>query len=332
MNYSPEISVIIPTYNSSQTIAETLNSVLSQTFENFEVIIINDGSTDDLNLVLESFQDVRLKIFHYQNGGLAIARNRGIKQAKGEYLAFLDADDFWDKDKLKTHLQALEIAKKINPKVAVAYSWSYFLDSETQQCFEDTAVSFQGNVLSELLKSNFIASGSNILVSWEAVLATGFFNQSCEGAADWDYWIRLAQQWEYVLIPERQVFYRQSRHSMSSQVPKMEREQLQVLDILLPSLPSNLQSLKPIALSNIYLYSAKLYSRQPPSPAIAAQLRQKLWQAIVTHPGHLYQSTTYLLWIKSWILQMFPERWFQSIQSIYRQLKCPLQSPQNVER
>ncbi len=323
MNHSPKISVIIPTYNSSETIGETLNSVFNQTFEDFEVILINDGSTDDLNLVLQDFQDTRLKVSNHQNGGLAIARNRGIKQAKGEYLAFLDADDLWHKDKLKTHFEALEVAKKSNPKVAVAYSWSYFLDNETQQCFEDNAVIFQGDVLSELLQSNFITSGSNILVSREAVLYTGFFNQSYKGPSDWDYWLRLAQQWEYILIPERQVFYRQSRTSMSYQVHKMELEQLQVLDTIFPSLPSNLQALKPIALSNIYFYSAQLYSRQPPSPETSAQLRKKLLQAIVAHPGHLRKRDTYVLIIKGCLLQSLPRPWSKSIQRVYRQLKRP---------
>ena len=323
MNNSPKISVIIPTYNSSTTIGETLNSVFNQTFKDFEIILINDGSTDDLNLVLQNFQDVRLKVFNYPNGGLAIARNRGVEQANGKYLAFLDADDLWHEDKLKTHLEALETARRINPKVAVAYSWSYFLDNETQQCFEDDAVSFQGNVLGELLQSNFIASGSNILVSCEAVLSTGFFNQSCEGAADWDYWLRLAQQWEYILIPERQVFYRQSRTSMSSNVPKMEQEQLRVINEIFPSLPSNLQPIKSIALSNIYLYSAKLYSRQPPSTENASQLRKKLFKAIVTHPGHLKKRDTYILLIKGCILQALPRSWSNSIQRAYRQLKRP---------
>jgi glycosyltransferase involved in cell wall biosynthesis len=323
MNHSPKISVIIPTYNSSGTIGETLNSVFSQTFKDFEVILINDGSTDDLNLVLQHFQDVRLKVFHYPNGGLAIARNRGIKQANGKYLAFLDADDLWHEDKLKTHVEALEFARKSNSKVAVAYSWSYFLDHETQQCFDDAAVAFQGNVLRELLQSNFITSGSNILVSREAVLSTGFFNQSCEGAADWDYWLRLAQRWEYILIPERQVFYRQTRTSMSSHVPKMEQEQIHVLDTIFPSLPSNLQSIKPIALSNIYFYSAQLYSRQMPSPEITAQLRKKLFQAIVAHPGHLQKRDTYVLIIKGCLLQALPRPWSHSIQRVYRQFKRP---------
>lgn len=323
MNHLPKISIIIPTYNSSQTIGETLSSVFNQTFENFEIILINDGSTDDLNLVLQNFKDRRLKVFNYPNGGLAIARNRGIKKAEGEYLAFLDADDLWHKNKLQTHLDALEFSKKSNPKVAVAYSWSYFLDSETQQCFEDDAVAYQGDVLSELLQSNFITSGSNILVSREAVLSTGFFDQRYKGPSDWDYWLRLAQQWEYILIPERQVFYRQTRTSMSSQVPEMEQEHVQVLDTIFPSLPSNLQSLKPIALSNIYFYSAQLYSRQTPSSEITAQLRKKLFQAIVTYPGHLRKRDTYVLIIKGCLLQALPRPWSHSIQRVYRQFKRP---------
>ena len=324
MNYSPKVSVIIPTYNSRNTIGETLQSVFKQTYSDFEILLINDGSTDDLMEVLKDLKDPRLQILHYENGGLTAARNRGIDRASGEYLIYLDADDLWSSDKLESHVKALDNARKANPKVGLAYSWSYFLDDETNACYINHPKPYEGNVLSNILERNFIESGSNPMITREAIDSVGYFNNDFLGVSVWDYWIRLAKQWHYVLIPERQVFYRQSRTSMSSSdVPRSEQNLLRVIHDTFPSLPSNLQPLKSIALSNIYLYSAKLYSRQTPSSETISQLRKKLFQAIVAHPGHLRKRDTYVLIIKGCLLQSLPRPWSQSIQRVYRQFKRP---------
>jgi glycosyltransferase involved in cell wall biosynthesis len=319
----PKISVIIPTYNSSRTIGETLQSVFRQTYSDFEILLINDGSTDDLMEVLKDFKDSRLQILNYENGGLSVARNRGIDRASGEYLIFLDADDFWSPDKLESHVNALDYAQKTNPKAGVVYSWSYFLDDETNTCYINHPKRYEGAVFPQILENNFLINGSNPMITREAIDSVGYFDSDFQGASDWNYWIRLARQWEYIVIPERQVFYRQSRTSMSSNVPKMEQDQLRVINTIFPSLPSNLQSIKSIALSNIYFYSASLYSRQPPSPEITAQLRKKLLQAIVVNPGHLRNRHTYVLLIKSCILQALPRSWYRILRSVYRQAKRP---------
>ena len=319
----PRVSVIIPTYNSSTTIGETLQSVFKQTYSDFEILLINDGSTDDLMEVLNDFKDSRLQILFYENGGLSAARNRGIDRASGDYLIFLDADDLWSLDKLESHVNALDNARKTNPKAGVVYSWSYFLDDVTNACYVNHPKPYEGDVLVDILGSNFVTSGSNPMITREAINSVGYFNDDFKGASDWEYWIRLAQQWNYILIPERQVFYRQSRTSMSSNVPKMEQDQLRVVERTFPSLPSNLQPLKSIALSNIYFYSAQLYSRQPPSPEISAQLRKRLFQAIVGYVGHLRKRDTYVLLIKGCILQALPRTWSHRIQRVYRQLKRP---------
>ncbi|NES72852.1 MAG: glycosyltransferase family 2 protein, partial [Okeania sp. SIO2D1] len=110
------ISVIIPVYNGEKTIRDTINSVLKQSFADFELIIINDGSTDSTLEVINSFQDHRLKVFSYPNAGQGASRNRGIELAKGEYISFIDADDMWTSDKLEKQLQALQD----NPQAGVA--------------------------------------------------------------------------------------------------------------------------------------------------------------------------------------------------------------------
>ena len=115
----PLISVIIPVYNAEATIKETIDSVLNQTFTNLELIVINDGSKDSSLSIISNIKDSRLKLFSYDNAGVAISRNRGIKKASGKFIAFIDADDLWTSDKLEAQLKALQS----NPQAAVAYSW-----------------------------------------------------------------------------------------------------------------------------------------------------------------------------------------------------------------
>lgn len=103
-----QISVVIPLYNKAHTIVNTLNTVMSQTYQNFEVIIVNDGSTDDGVAVIEKhFKDSRIRIVNQKNAGVSVARNRGVDEAKGEYVAFLDADDEWHSDYLNTMVKLI---------------------------------------------------------------------------------------------------------------------------------------------------------------------------------------------------------------------------------
>lgn len=103
----PTISVIVPAYNAENTILETIGSVQQQTFSDFELIVINDGSNDRTLELLNSLTDSRLKIFSYENAGVGVARNRGISHATGKFIAFLDADDLWTPDKLELQLATL---------------------------------------------------------------------------------------------------------------------------------------------------------------------------------------------------------------------------------
>ena len=105
---NPRISVIIPCYNSEKFIKETMDSVLSQTYRDFEVIVIDDGSKDKTREIIQSFDDERIKYYYKKNGGMADARNEGIKLAKGEHIAFLDHDDIWFSDKLELQLSEIE--------------------------------------------------------------------------------------------------------------------------------------------------------------------------------------------------------------------------------
>ena len=328
----PKISIIIPIYNGSHTIIETLESVFRQSYSDFEVIVIDDGSTDDLMGTLALVPDPRMQVFHYINGGLAVARNRGISLAQGEYLIFLDADDLWTSDKLESHIDALENAQKTNSNVGVVYSWNYFLDHVTHECFVNEPSYHEGNVLEALVTHNFIINGSNPMISRAAIESTGRFREDLLCAADWDYWIKLAQNWEFILIPKRQVFYRQIQTSMSSRVDKMEWEQVEVIESTFKALPAKLQPLKKVALSNIYFYSAQLYSRRHHSRESIALLRSKLWQAIVLNPKLLRGRETQILIFKWLLRQLFSQHLPQGFLNRSRSIpKLPNRSGQPLE-
>ncbi|MDZ8137918.1 MAG: glycosyltransferase [Nostoc sp. DedQUE04] len=290
----PTISVIIPAYNSERTIVDTIVSVQQQTFSDFEIIVINDGSTDGTLKLLDELKDSRIKVFSYENGGLSVARNRGISHAKGDFIAFLDADDLWTADKLELQLEALQK----NPEAGVAYSWTYFMDEQTGNCHLDRPIFFQGKVLANLLTWNFIASGSNPLIRKQAIESVGEFEPSVSGAADWDYWLRLAAKWSFVVVSKPQIFYRQSSNSMSSKVEFMEDCQFQVLERAFQSGSPEIQILKNYSLAYVYRYSCKLCLTRITGDEGVEKASQKLGKAIQLYPKILLEKETQKLIIK----------------------------------
>ena len=303
----PTISVVIPAYNAEHTILETISSVQQQTFSDFELIVIDDGSTDRTLELLHSIKDSRLQIFPYENGGVSVARNRGISHAAGEFISFIDADDLWSPDKLELQLAALQQ----HPEAGVAYSWTYFMDEkEGSRSFHPCEpVFFEGKVYSDLLVNNFIASGSNILLRRQAVESVGEFDSKCNGAEDWDYCLRLATKWSFVLVPQLQVFYRRSSGSTSSKVEKMKKVCLVVLEKAYEVAPQSLQHLKKKSLAWIYQYCTDLSLRYSTDIKGIQQAGWHLYMAIRLQPKTLLEkhNQNLIKWFfKRWILMRFP--------------------------
>lgn len=246
----PKISVIIPAYNCAKTINETIDSVFSQTFSDFELLIINDGSTDATLNVLSLVKDLRIKVFSYTNAGGNVSRNRGINHAVGEFISFLDADDIWTPDKLATQLQAL----KENPTTKVAYSWTDYIDENGKFVSSGTHISLNGNVYEQLLVKNFLENGSNPLICKDALLAVGGFDESLVAGQDWDMWLRLAREFNFVAVPYVQILYRISANSLSCNLARQEKACLQVLNKAYTTSPESLQYLKAYSFANLYKY------------------------------------------------------------------------------
>jgi len=299
----PTISVIIPTYNAEGTILETIESVQKQTFDDFEIIVINDGSTDQTVELVNSIADERLRIFSYENGGVSVARNRGLSQATGEFIAFLDADDLWSPDKLELQLAAL----RRHPEAGVAYSWtSYFMNGQEGALFPGKSVFFEGNVYTKLLVENFLANGSNPLVYQKAIESVGEFDPVLTIGEDWEFYLRLAARWSFVVVPKHQIFYRQSSGSATSKIEEIERQMLVMFEKAFQTAPPEYQYLKNQSLAWLYEYCTQQHLKNVTDLSGVNKAGLKLWKAICLHPqillGDYAQRLTRRL-IKKWILE-----------------------------
>jgi glycosyltransferase involved in cell wall biosynthesis len=290
----PTISVIIPAYNAERTILETIASVHKQTFSHFELIVINDGSNDKTLELLNTIQDSRLKVFSYSNGGLPTARNRGISHATGEFITFLDADDLWTPDKLELQLAALQQ----HPEAGVAYSWTHYMNDKGESFHAGKPVLYEGNVYGKLLIENFLDSGSNPLIRRQAIDSVGEFDPTLKSCEDWEYWLRLAARWDFVVVPKSQIFYRQSSGAMSSQIEVMEKYNLIVIERAFQSAPPELRSLKNQSLANRYQFLAGICLTRLPGASGAKQASQKLQTAIRLYPRILLDKKTLVVAIK----------------------------------
>ncbi len=202
-----KISVIIPTFNSSKYISRAIGSVISQTYRPFEVIVIDDGSTDATNSVLGGYiRSGGIKYFYQENKGPGAARNLGIKNSSGEFVAFLDADDVWLPEKLEKQMNLFE-----NPAVGLIYSdMEFFGDKFPFKRYSEMAKRFyRGRVFGKLLLRNFIPV-SSVIVRRSVIERYGLFTEEKQSYAieDYEMWLRIARATEVDFILDPLVKYR----------------------------------------------------------------------------------------------------------------------------
>ena len=310
----PLVSVILPVYNGAQTISATLKSVFQQSIQDFELIIVDDGSTDQTLEVISTVDDPRLKVFSYPNAGVATTRNRGVAHASGKYVSFVDADDLWTPDKLALQLKALEST----PDAAVAYSWTDYIDQEGRFIAEAQRVAFSGDVYAELLRRDFLESASNATIRRQAFLACGGFDPSLSGAADWDLFLRLAKRYAFVAVPHPGVLYRLLSSSMSANLAMQEEECLTVLDRAYKQAPPHLQSLKQQSLGQLYQYLSFKAMHGPLHRPKGASALHYLYQSLAHSPRAALQQPrlTSVLILKILVALLLPRQSQQLIDQL----------------
>ncbi len=211
----PAVSVIIPTYNRASLLRKSIQSVLSQTIKDIEIIVINNFSVDKTIDVLNSFDDHRIKVINFSNGGIiARSRNRGMLQSTGRYIAFLDDDDLWYPDKLALELKYMES----HPEFGVVYSNARIIDENDNMngFLIETGRAKEGEVFQYLLRGNFIAI-LTVLIRREIIDDAGLFDEdpSIIAAEDYEYWMRIASKTMFGYIDRPLALYRVHTMSMS---------------------------------------------------------------------------------------------------------------------
>jgi glycosyltransferase involved in cell wall biosynthesis len=223
-----QVSVLIPAYNAEATLLETLQSVQRQSFGALEAIVVDDGSLDATARIAADFaaQDARFRLVRQANAGVAAARNRALREARGALIAPLDADDLWHADKLARQLRCLEAAE---PSTVLVYSWSVDIDERSVVTARRLDLDrFEGDSYAALVLTNFIGNASVPLVRRDALLSIGGWDASlraraAQGCEDWQVYLRLAELGAFALAPGFLVGYRQTSSSMSRRVPEMTR-------------------------------------------------------------------------------------------------------------
>ncbi|NET38054.1 MAG: glycosyltransferase [Cyanothece sp. SIO1E1] len=304
----PLISVIIPAYNAEKTIRETIGSVLDQTFSDFELIVINDGSQDATLDIVNSIQDPRLKIFSYPNSGPQKSRNRGISHAcsESEYFSFLDSDDLWTPDKLAAQLKALQE----NPQAGGVYSWTNYIDQSGKLLRQGPHFEFSGDIHAKLLLADFIGSGSNPLLRKQAVAKVGNFDEAIVGGQDWDMYLRVAAEYPFEVVPSVQILHRKaygkSAKSWSANVERQEAGFKQVITKALERDPKTLQPIKKHIIANRYKTLAFDALQGYPEQKRGLTGARYLWRAISNDSDMLWNKVTWKAWMKIFIVVLLP--------------------------
>jgi len=223
---SVTISIIIPAYNMREWIDETLESVWDQTYNDFEIIVVDDGSIDGIKSYLENKYLHLLKIIRQQNRGLAGARNTGIRHAEGKFLFFLDADDIIMPEKLERQVHILNS----RPEIGVVYSdYALFYNDKNKQLDHPQVDIPEGIIWEQLLKMNCMVVHA-ALMRKELILKYGYFDETMRSCADWDLWLRLALHGvQFAFDGSKSALYRQRNDSLSRNLVVKAKADLTVL-------------------------------------------------------------------------------------------------------
>ncbi len=232
----PLVSVILPVYNGGRFISSCLTSVLSQSWRHLEVIVVDDGSTDNTSSIVNTFAelDSRVRLLQQPNGGVAKARNRAIGEATGEFIAPIDADDLWAPDKIKKQVMRMT---ETGDQTGLVYSWWVWLDESASIIDRSPLWRLEGDVFTKLLEINFVGSASVPLFRRTCVQEVGGYDETlltrhAQGCEDWDLAIRIAERHRVAVVAEVLLGYRRLPGSMSSATDTMWRSHLLVTERL----------------------------------------------------------------------------------------------------
>lgn len=257
----PLLSAVVPAYNAARYIGETIRSLVSQTYPNMEIVIVDDGSSDETVLLVRewarSYPQIRL--IQQGNKGVAAARNRGLEMSLGELIAPVDADDIWFPE------AAEKLANRLlqsDDSVGVAYCWAVTIDERGLLDGGFRSSMIEGDVFNSLCAHNFIGNASSTVIRRACIEEVGgydgrFHEENAQGCEDWDLYLRIAEGFHFGVVPEFLVGYRRSGGSMSSDASSMARSHAYLLRKTSSRRPNIPRVLYRMSTSGLYLYLAQ---------------------------------------------------------------------------
>ncbi len=303
MNARPSVSVIIPSYNCARFVTDAVDSVLAQTSPPDEIIVVDDGSTDDTAQCLAPYMD-RIRYVHQQNGGISSARNRGIQQAQGTLIAFIDADDRWLPDKLEKQLAYLAA----HPEVDLVHTDILYWDDLTGRVThvpQDRA-RFVGRCYREFFWHCRVLT-SSVLVTRRALEDAGPFDPTIPGgyAEDLDFFLRIARKYSFGFVAEPLVLYRRHGNNATSNAPRMCESAFVVFDRVLKNDAAMWEVLGPAAARDYLRHLAFVAGYAYAEAGNLPQARHYFRRALGYAPRELY---LWLLWWSTFIPLPLRER------------------------
>lgn len=318
------VSVIVPVYNVEEYIESSIQSILQQTYENFELLVIDDESPDNSIEICKRFQDPRLTIIHQKNRGLAGARNTGIRNAKGEYLAFLDSDDLWEPEKLQKHVEHLNAS----PDVGVSFSRSAFIDGKGQALGIYQMPKLTHISAAHLLCRNPIGNGSAPVIRRQVFAAIKFednrygapedfyFDENFRQSEDIECWIRIMAQtpWKIEGIPEALTLYRVNTEGLSAQVMKQYASWEKVIAKTRSYAPALIKKWEKPARAFQLRYLARRAIRMQDSETAVRLFHQAIathWPIFIREPRR-----TVLTMLAAYLMYLFPKSFYQPLETV----------------
>lgn len=222
----PLVSVVVPALNAASYIRETLESVRAQSYRNWEMIVVDDGSTDETAAIVEDVaaSDPRIRLLRQRQSGVAMARNRAILASEGAFIAPLDADDVWRSDNLAAKVSRFAEAPE---ETGLVYSWSRIVDRHGRPTGEEVTYNHEGSVFRDLIEENFVANGSAAVMRRECFgscrYSLGYRQARAQGCEDWDLYLQVARRWKFAVVPDFTVLYRRAPNSLSTDRGAMAR-------------------------------------------------------------------------------------------------------------
>jgi glycosyltransferase involved in cell wall biosynthesis len=310
----PKVSVVIPAYNAMTYLPETLESVLRQTFTDFEVLIVDDGSSDNIVEWASGLVETRVRLISQANQGVSTARNTGIAHAQGEYVGFLDADDLWEPTKLEKQVRCLED----NPAVGLVYTWTALIDQSGSPMGKVWGSHIEGNVWEQIVINDMISNGSSPMVRHSCFETVGVFDPNISGVEDRDMWIRIAARYPFGVVKEPLTLYRRHPNNTSANRKKIIIELHKVFEKAFQSAPLELLYLRNQSYGWMNFFAAWAFIEDEKNHKEAMHYCQ---QAVLHYPQLRYTSIYIRLSLAIATIRWFGPQGYMRVRGLSRTLR-----------